>query len=85
MGRVFLPALWDLGRHISWLVRGQPRTRGGWLCPPAPHSQVTARAPSLSPATAGDSAGRAHGQLPIGPDTDPLESAETALTLAGSK
>ena len=59
--------------------------QGRLAVPPGPQSQVTARAPSLSPATAGGSAGRAHGQLPIGPDTDPLESAETALTLAGSK
>lgn len=35
-GRVFLPALWGLGRHISWLVHGQPWTRRGWLCPPTP-------------------------------------------------
>lgn len=52
---------------------------------PPPCSQVTAQAPSLSPTTAGGSAGMAHGQLPIGPDTDPLESAETGPTLAGSK
>lgn len=80
-----MPALWDLGRHISWLVHGQPWTRGGWRAPRPPCSQVTAQAPSLSPATAGGSVGMAHGQLPIGPDTDPLESAETAPTLAGSK
>lgn len=35
--------------------------------PPPPRSQVTAPAPSLSPATAGGSAGIAHGHLPMGP------------------
>lgn len=72
--------------------RGRPWAGGGrpsWAPELSLTCRVTTRVPGSTgagvPPVAGGSACTLHGQLPSRLDSDPLESAETAPALAGSK